>query len=101
MYEDLSITLFVSGYLAIMETLKSSFKHIMAKHLKELMADAEVYGWAPVGAYHAVWIQQIKNSQAQWTHVDAKLEFRRTLVWHAASQVAQPKSDTGGGGRYS
>ena len=61
MYEDLSVTRFVSGYLAIMEIVKRSIKHIMAKHLKKLMADDEVYGWAPVRAYYAIWLQQIEN----------------------------------------
>ena len=61
MYEDLSVTLFVSGYLAIKETLEPSLKPIMAKHLKELMDNAEVYGWDPVRAYHAIRLQQIEH----------------------------------------
>ena len=61
MYEDLSVTLFVSGYLAAMEMVKPSLKPLVARHLNELMADAEVDGWAPVRAYHAIWLQQIEN----------------------------------------
>ena len=70
MYEDISVPLFVSGYLAFMEMVKPSLKPIMAKHLKELMADAEVCG------------------RAQWSDADAKLDFRRALVWHASQQEA-------------
>ena len=60
-YEELSVTLFVSRYLAGMETVKAALEPIMAKHLKELMADADVYGWAQVSTYRAVWLQQIEN----------------------------------------
>ena len=88
-YEDLSITLFLSMYLAIKEMAKPALKPTMARHLKELMADAEVYGWIPVRAYH-VWLQQIENGRAQWIDVDAKLEFRRALVWHTAIRLPEP-----------
>ena len=53
-----------------MHMVKHSLKPIMAKHLKELMADAEVCG------------------RAQWSDADAKLDFRRALVWHASQQEA-------------
>ena len=43
-YKHLSITLFVSGYLAVTEMVKPALKPIMARHLKELMVDAELYG---------------------------------------------------------
>ena len=44
-----------------METVKPALKPIMTNHLKELMADAEVYSWAPFRAYHVVWLQQNQN----------------------------------------
>ena len=44
MYEELSVTLFVSGYLPIIETGKPALKLIMSKHLEDMMADTEVYG---------------------------------------------------------
>ena len=56
-YEDLSVTLFVSGYFVVMDTSKQALKPIMVKYLKELrMADGEVYGWALVRAYNTVWL---------------------------------------------
>ena len=60
--EELAITLFMRGYLPVMGTIKPALKPIMAKHLKELMADANVYWWSLVTAYHAVWPQQIENA---------------------------------------
>ena len=87
-YEDLSVTVFVSGYLAIMETVKPVRKPFILRHLKDLMADTEVYGWATVHAYHAVWLQQIENGRAQWMDVDAKL----------ASHARRAKPFTGWGG---
>ena len=65
----------------VMETAKPALKPIMAKHLKELMAHSEVYGWAPVLAYHAVWLQQILNNHVQWSDTNARLGFRQALVW--------------------
>ena len=60
-YEDLSVTLFVSGYLIVMETVMPAPNPNMPRHFNELMADTEVYGWLPVRAYHAAWLQQIEN----------------------------------------
>ena len=87
MYEDLSITLFVSAYLAIVEMVKRSFKSIIARHLKELIADAGVYGWALVRAYHAIWLQQIENGRVQWMNAEPTVEVRGALVWRASHQT--------------
>ena len=67
------VTLFISGYLTVMETIKPTLKLVMSKHLKELMAYAEVYAWALVRANHLDWLQQIENGQAKWTDINAKL----------------------------
>ena len=79
-YQDLSVTLFVSGYLAVMDTVKPSLRPIMSKHLKELILDAEVHGWALVRAYHMVWLQQIVNGKAMKADTDGKPELCRALV---------------------
>ena len=36
MYQDLSVTLFMAGYFAVMETIKTTLKVVMIKNLKEL-----------------------------------------------------------------
>ena len=56
-YGELSVTLFVTRYLAVMESVKPALTPIMTEHPKELMADVKVYGWSRVRAYHAVWLQ--------------------------------------------
>ena len=66
--------------------------------MKELMADAKVYGWASMQACHAVWLQQIENGRAQWMDEDAKLEFKRA-VWNAAPQATEPSQPLGRGYR--
>ena len=76
-YEEFSVTPFMRGYLAVMETIKPVKKNIMEKHLKEIMVVAEVYGSGPVRAYHAIWLQQIENRHAQCSDTNAKLEFRQ------------------------
>ena len=43
-YEQLTMPLFVSGYIVFLDTVKSGFKEVMLKHLWELMADADTYG---------------------------------------------------------
>ena len=63
MYEDMSVNIFVSGYLEFMEMVKPSIKPFMAKHLKEFMVDAEVYGNAPVRAYHTVCYNKLKMAE--------------------------------------
>ena len=82
-YEDLSVPLYGSdGYS------QAALWSVMSKHLKDLMSDSEVYGWAPVCTYYTVWLQQIEKGRAKWTDSDAKLEFCRALMWHAKSAPA-------------
>ena len=64
MYENLMVTLFFSGYLVVMETVKFAVKPLMAKHLKELIGDTEVYGWPVVRLNYTVWLQQLENCHA-------------------------------------
>ena len=42
-YESLSIPLFLSGYIRIMDAQKPDTKALMSAHLTELMVDAELY----------------------------------------------------------
>ena len=44
-YQDTSITQFVHGYLLLMEGEEMAIKERMASLLKDLMSDAELYGW--------------------------------------------------------
>ena len=37
--EDLSVSLFVSGYMAVIDTENPALRLVMKKHLKELMSD--------------------------------------------------------------
>ena len=59
--EDLSIPLFVKGYLIIMKGEGVAIKDNMATHLEELMTDSELYSWQRVTAYHSVWLNQIEQ----------------------------------------
>ena len=47
-YEDLTIPMFVQGYLLIMKGEGEPIKDKMATHLEELMCDAQLYGWQRV-----------------------------------------------------
>ena len=52
-YEEMCVTLFVSGFLMVM-TGEETIRPFMLQHLKELTEDAELYGWEPIWAFHAV-----------------------------------------------
>ena len=47
-YDDISISLFVKGYLVVMEGEKEVVRAQMPSHLKDLMSDSEFYGWDKV-----------------------------------------------------
>ena len=93
----------MSGYLAILESEKPAQKEAMLKHHSELMADAAVYGWESVRAFHAIWLQQLENSCAEWGDEGKKLKFRHAFVWntmhlstsHEAQPSAQPRQKLG------
>ena len=48
-YEELTLPLFISEYLSVLDTLKSRGESMILKHLKELMVDAELYGYTVSG----------------------------------------------------
>ena len=47
-YEELSLPLFVQGYLIVMKGEERAIRAKMATHLEELMEDAELYSWERV-----------------------------------------------------
>ena len=65
-YEHLTLPLFISWYLAILEMVKPAQKEAMLKPFHELVADAEIY---------AARLQQLENG---WLTG----EFRRGLIWN-------------------
>ena len=92
-YEQVSMPLFMSGYLCVLDRVKSGEKQIMLKHLKELMADASTYALEAVQAYHVVLLQQLENGQVDWYDADLKLEFR--MPWsgiQASPAIPDPTS---------
>ena len=47
-YSDMSVALFVNGYLAVVEIEFMPVKEYMMVHLQEMMEDVELYGWRVV-----------------------------------------------------
>ena len=60
-YDEISLVLFVNGYLIVMEGEKHAVKSKMASHLQDLMADTELYGCDKVRALHAVWLNKLEQ----------------------------------------
>ena len=52
-YEDISILLFVIGYMQVLEAEKLAIRPLMDEYLEELMGCAELYGWEPV--VYSIW----------------------------------------------
>ena len=64
-YQDISVPSFVQGYLITMDSQDNTTKHrMMAEHLKDLISDAEMYGWGRTWAFHGVWMNQIQQGRA-------------------------------------
>ena len=53
-YDQLSIPLFVSGYLMVMSAEKETMHPHTMQHLQDIMADAELCGWEPVMVFHII-----------------------------------------------
>ena len=60
-YNDISLALFVNGYLIVMEGEKQAVKSQMAHHLQELIADIDLYRWDKVWTFQAMWLKQIEQ----------------------------------------
>ena len=91
-YEEMSVTLFVSGLLMVMAREKIAIKPYMLQHMQELMEDAESYGWELIRAYHAIWLQQLEQGRVSWPDEEKKMKYHRALVWHHVMATAKPIS---------
>ena len=98
-YKELKLPLLILGLLSVPDTVRTGHKGMMLIHLKELMADAELYSWEPIQSYHTVWLQYLENGRAAWSGYKLKMEFRRSLVWHSGASRTkiklQPRNSQG------
>ena len=65
-YDKILMSLFIQGYLIVMEGEKEEVRTQMNAHLKDLMVDSELYGWENVRAYHMVWLNQVEQCCVRW-----------------------------------
>ena len=63
-YQELTIPIFVQGFLITMELEEGPVKKLLSKHLQNLMSDAQWYGWDKVRTFHGVWLKQIEQGAA-------------------------------------
>ena len=101
--QELTIPLFVQGYLIVMELEEGRDKKLMSTHRQDLMSDTQWYGWDKVRTFHGVWLNQIEQGRCTWTDKEEKLNFHRALVWHPAStslSAAHPLPMNQGGTRH-
>ena len=89
-YRDISVPLFVQGYLITMDSQDSSIKDRMAEHLKNLMYDIEMYGWEIIRAFHGVWRNQIEQGHCTWLDDDQKLSS--TGPWFGIHPLLTPRA---------
>ena len=55
-YDDMSVALFINGYLTVLGEESDEVRGYMFTHLQEVMEDTDVYGWRCVRIYHAAWL---------------------------------------------
>ena len=84
-YQDISVPLFVQGYLIVMDTEEWFIRQKMIAHLNDLMCDAHLYGWDHARTFHGVWLNQLEQGHCTWMDEEEKLQFCRTLIFHPAS----------------
>ena len=53
-YSDMSIALFMNGYLTVLAEKAKDNKPFLLQHLQELMEEAKIYSWRAVRDYHSV-----------------------------------------------
>ena len=59
---------------------EGAMRQRMASHLKELMLDAELYGWECTRTFHGIWLNQLEQDRYTWMDDDEKLRFHQALV---------------------
>ena len=80
----MSVPQFMYGYLLVMESEEADIRVQIASHLKGLMSDVQLYGWDRSREFHGVWLIQLEQGRCTWFDEEAKIQFRRTLIWHPA-----------------
>ena len=83
-YQDISVPQFVYGYLLLMDSEEADIRVHMASHLKSLMADAQLYRWEHIRAFHGMWLNQLEQERCTWFNEDAKMQFHWMLIWERA-----------------
>ena len=63
-YQDMSLALFVQGYMIIMKDEEWAIKERMPTHLDDFMSNAELYSWECTKAFHGVWLNQHERGKA-------------------------------------
>ena len=59
-YQDMTVLLFIYGYLLVMDSEEEDIRVQMTSYLKSLMSDAQLYGWEFTRAFHRVWLNQLE-----------------------------------------
>ena len=60
---------------------RGAIRQKMVTHLKDLMSDAQLYGWDRFRTFQCVWLNQLEQWRCTWMD-EEKLTFCRAMVWH-------------------
>ena len=77
MCSELSVALFLNGYLTVLAEECEDTKVHLLQHLKEVMEDSEIYGWTIVRDYHAAKLQHIEQGRAVWGEDNKKCQAQK------------------------
>ena len=99
-YDELSVTEFVQGYVAIMldAGAKGDTWRQQLQHLQQLMMDAGDYGWPSVRNAHGVILQQMEAGKLTWADSAGLADTRRTYCqrYQAGRQATRVKASAQG-----
>ena len=65
-FQDMSLLLFVQGYMIIMKGEVGAIRERMATPLEDLISNAELYGWEWTRDFHCVWPNQLEQGRFTW-----------------------------------
>ena len=94
-YKDMSLALFLNGYLVIVAEESNSVRDILLRHLQELFEDVVVYGWMVARGYHAAWLQLLEQERVAWGDETKRAQLRRLIVWSKPALSSKTSSNAG------
>ena len=93
-FEQLTVAEFVAGYIQVHDAANPGNRAFMLAHLKDLMEDSTLLGWASVRAFHGTLLQMFEQGRLTWSDT-SQIQLLRQK--HALSVFKPGTQDTQNG----